>query len=146
MSDASTSALPQRVAQILIGAGAFALHFGLSALLFPLLYNAHKLLPALQQWVSNGESYIRVGSTLLEALIALLVGAYIARLVSKPWLVTALLSLLLIISQAMNVGSYLLDGSISLFDYVRGIAVALALLWLSVWLWLDLVGWGKKAG
>ncbi|MBQ1783943.1 MAG: hypothetical protein II007_09845 [Gammaproteobacteria bacterium] len=145
MSDEPTSALPRHVAKILIGAGAFALHFGLSALLFPLLYNAHKLLPALQGWISDGESYIRIGSTLLEALIALLVGAYIARLASKPWLLTALLSLLLIISQAISAGSYLLDGTISLFDYVRGIAVALALLWLGVWFWLDLMGWGKKA-
>ena len=40
--------MPRLVAVALIWAGAFALHFGLSALLFPLLYNAHKLLPALQ--------------------------------------------------------------------------------------------------
>lgn len=146
MSDVQTTAMPRLVAVALIWAGAFALHFGLSSLLFPLLYNAHKLLPALQSWISDGESYVRIGSTLLEAIIALLTGAYIARLVSKPWLLTALLSVALLVTQAINVGSYLLDGTISLFDYVRGIGVALALLWLSVWLWLDLVGWGKKAG
>ena len=145
MSDVQASAMPRLVAVALIWAGAFALHFGLSALLFPLLYNAHKLLPALQGWISDGESYIRIGSTLMEAIIALITSGYIVRLASRPRLLAALICLALLATHLFTNLHFVTEGAISIIEFIRGPLVAIALLWLGLWFWSDLMGWGKRA-
>lgn len=131
-------------AKAIIWLGAFVIHFGLSSLLFMVMYKSGNWFPLLQQWISNGALYITVTSNLIELVVAALTAAYIVRCASKPLLLTALLSLAITASHLWFNLHFLREGLFSPFDFLRTLVVALSLLWLAVWFWFDLVGWGHR--
>lgn len=124
---------------------ALMLHFGLTRLLYPLGYSAGEWLPGLKTWVNDGASYVRLMSTLVELLIATATAALIARWALRPLLLGGIVSVAVAVQHAWlgwQFASH--DASFELLPYLKPLLLALALLWLALWFFLDFAGWRAK--
>ena len=124
---------------------ALAIHFGLTRILYPLGYSAGEWLPLLQTWVTDGASYVSVMSTLVELLVAIPTAAVIARWGRQPLLLGMIVSVVVTLQHGWlgwQFASY--DASFELLPYLKPLLLALALLWLALWFFLDFAGWRAK--
>ncbi len=124
---------------------ALLVHFGLTRILYPLGYSAGEWLPGLGGWVNDGASYVSVMSTIVELLVALATAALIARWAYRPLLLGVIVSVAVTLQHAWlgwQFASH--DASFALLPYLKPLLLALALLWLALWFFLDFAGWRAK--
>lgn len=124
---------------------AVAVHFGLTRILYPLGYSAGEWLPGLSGWINDGASYVRVMSTMVELLVAIPTAALIARWARQPLLLGIIVSVAVTVQHAWlgwQFASH--DAGFELLPYLKPLLLALALLWLALWFFLDFAGWRAK--